>query len=123
MARRITVSLLKAVVSSSSRTSKRFAGAALGGELPADPPSTQLFCSQPSLEILQRGWREDAVFEDPIAIAVGFKQYAAQWFGMPKAFPQSETVAWKVTKNEPGLIELCVFLRPGSEEGANAGRG
>lgn len=36
-----------------------------------------LFQSKPTLEIFQRGWRQDAVFEDPIAIATGFKQYAA----------------------------------------------
>jgi hypothetical protein len=36
-----------------------------------------LFQSKPTLEIFKRGWREDAIFEDPIAIATGFKQYAA----------------------------------------------
>ncbi|KAM0753778.1 hypothetical protein T439DRAFT_322669 [Meredithblackwellia eburnea MCA 4105] len=67
--------------------------------------SLSLFQCKPSLEIFKRGWRENAVFADPLAIAQGFKQYSAQWFGMPKAFPESETLAWKVTKSEPGLIE------------------
>ncbi|KAI5481333.1 hypothetical protein MNV49_004955 [Pseudohyphozyma bogoriensis] len=70
--------------------------------------SMALFQSKPSLDIFKRGWREDAVFEDPISLATGFKQYSAsvsQWFGMPKAFPKSETLAWKVTKSEPGLLE------------------
>ncbi|KAK4703694.1 hypothetical protein P7C70_g2519, partial [Phenoliferia sp. Uapishka_3] len=64
-----------------------------------------LFQCKPSLELFKRGWREDAVFADPIVTAVGFRQYAAQWFGMPAAFPASETLAWKVTRNEPGFIE------------------
>ncbi|CAG7852602.1 SubName: Full=Uncharacterized protein {ECO:0000313/EMBL:CCA75315.1} [Serendipita indica DSM 11827] len=49
----------------------------------------ELFCSRPTLEIFQRSWREDAVFEDPLSKCEGYPQYAAQWFGMPKAFPQS----------------------------------
>ncbi|KAL8276737.1 hypothetical protein RQP46_010846 [Phenoliferia psychrophenolica] len=65
-----------------------------------------LFQCKANLELFKRGWREDAVFADPIALATGFKQYAAQWFGMPAAFPASETLAWKVVKSEPGLIEF-----------------
>ncbi|KAM0791051.1 hypothetical protein ACM66B_004345 [Microbotryomycetes sp. NB124-2] len=65
----------------------------------------ELFCSRPTLEILKKWWHPDAVFEDPIAIAKGFDQISHQWFGMPKAFPESKTLAWKVTKNEDRLIE------------------
>ncbi|KDE08161.1 hypothetical protein MVLG_01641 [Microbotryum lychnidis-dioicae p1A1 Lamole] len=64
-----------------------------------------LFSSKPRLEIFEQDWKKDAVFEDPICIAKGDKEYMAQWYGMPKAFPQSETLSWKVLKNEPGLIE------------------
>lgn len=32
-----------------------------------------------------------------------------QWFGMPAAFPASETLAWKVTRSDAGLIELYVL--------------
>ncbi|KAK4046345.1 hypothetical protein OIV83_006126 [Microbotryomycetes sp. JL201] len=64
-----------------------------------------LFSSRPSLESLKKWWSPNAVFEDPIAIAKGFDQIAHQWFGMPKAFPESKTLAWKVTKNEESVIE------------------
>jgi len=37
-----------------------------------------LFAGRPSLEKLQL-WKDDGVFEDPITIAQGRKQYEAQW--------------------------------------------
>ncbi|KAK4052595.1 hypothetical protein OIO90_004223 [Microbotryomycetes sp. JL221] len=100
----------------SSSSNKNEPQLAVGGEtdhgieLPADRAQLvhdvrELFCSRPTLEILKKWWAPDAVFEDPIAIAKGYDQYSAQWFGMPKAFPKSETLAWKVTRNEPSLIE------------------
>ncbi|SCV72891.1 BQ2448_20 [Microbotryum intermedium] len=46
----------------------------------------------------------DAIFADPIAYAEGYDQYSAQWAGM-SIFESSETLAWKVTKNEPPILE------------------
>ncbi|KAG0145640.1 hypothetical protein CROQUDRAFT_658431 [Cronartium quercuum f. sp. fusiforme G11] len=67
--------------------------------------SLDLFCCKPSLEILHRSWSTSAHFGDPIAYCDGFDQYAPQWFAMPKLFPKSETLKWKVVKVEPNLIE------------------
>ncbi|ORY74789.1 hypothetical protein BCR35DRAFT_281121 [Leucosporidium creatinivorum] len=64
-----------------------------------------LFQAKVTNENLQKNWDDAAVFEDPIAIAKGREQFSAQWWGMPKALPKSETIAWKVTKDEPSLIE------------------
>ncbi|QRW12987.1 hypothetical protein RhiLY_11986 [Ceratobasidium sp. AG-Ba] len=55
-----------------------------------------LFSSQPSQDIFHRSWRLDATFEDPLSKCIGYKQYAPQWYGMPKAFPTSRTLAYKV---------------------------
>ncbi|KAF8599909.1 hypothetical protein BDV93DRAFT_448608 [Ceratobasidium sp. AG-I] len=58
-----------------------------------------LFSSQPSLDIFHRTWRKDAVFEDPISKCFGYGEYGAQWYGMPKAFPSSRTLAYKVVSS------------------------
>ncbi|SCV74482.1 BQ2448_8121 [Microbotryum intermedium] len=64
-----------------------------------------LFSAKFSKEILERSWaRTDAIFADPIAYAEGYDQYSAQWAGM-SIFESSETLAWKVTKNEPPILE------------------
>lgn len=65
-----------------------------------------LFCSKPSREKLDKHFAPNATFEDPICIAQGlYPEIAAQWFGMPKAFPVSVTEAYTVTRNEQNLIE------------------
>jgi len=56
----------------------------------------ELFCSRPTIEILERTWSPNAVFEDPLSKCIGFKEYAPQWFAMPKVFPQSETLSSRV---------------------------
>ncbi|KAH9820530.1 hypothetical protein DFH28DRAFT_952584 [Melampsora americana] len=67
--------------------------------------SLKLFSSQPSLEILNRSWSKTAHFGDPIASCDGFNQFAPQWFAMPKLFPKSVTLNWKIIKVESNLIE------------------
>lgn len=57
---------------------------------------SELFCSRPTIEIFKRSWRPDAVFEDPISKCLGYKEYAPQWFGMPKLFPKSITLSRRV---------------------------
>ncbi|PWN97097.1 hypothetical protein FA09DRAFT_330736 [Tilletiopsis washingtonensis] len=54
-----------------------------------------LFSAKPSEEIFTR-WSPDALFEDPICLAVGARQYKAQWYGLAKAFSGSMTRAWRV---------------------------
>ncbi|KAJ7273490.1 hypothetical protein B0H12DRAFT_1089645 [Mycena haematopus] len=51
-----------------------------------------LYELHPSPEIFKRSWHPDAVFEDPLAMCKGFREYAAQWYAMPKLFTKSETV-------------------------------
>ena len=58
-----------------------------------------LFSSQPNQDIFHRTWRPDAVFEDPISKCIGYAQYAPQWYGMPKAFPVSRTLSYKVVSS------------------------
>jgi hypothetical protein len=60
-----------------------------------DTPHAQLFSAKPSEEIFTR-WSPDALFEDPICLAVGARQYKAQWYGLAKAFSGSMTRAWRV---------------------------
>ncbi|KDE08155.1 hypothetical protein MVLG_01636 [Microbotryum lychnidis-dioicae p1A1 Lamole] len=63
-----------------------------------------LFSAKFSKEILERSWAKNAIFADPIAYAEGYDQYSAQWAGM-NIFKSSETLAWKVTKNEPPILQ------------------
>ncbi|KAJ1304625.1 hypothetical protein OPQ81_005767 [Rhizoctonia solani] len=56
----------------------------------------ELFCAHPSLEIFDRSWHRDAVFEDPFTKCVGYKEYAAQWYGLPKITRQSTTLQYRV---------------------------
>lgn len=67
----------------------------------------KLFQSKPSLKRLDH-FRDDALFEDPIAFAKGRQYFAPQWYGMPKAFPQSVTKSINVTKNDANEINLDV---------------
>ncbi|PWN48260.1 hypothetical protein IE53DRAFT_370776 [Violaceomyces palustris] len=60
--------------------------------------SQDLFCAKPSREIFHRSWNPQATFEDPICIAKGFREYAAQWYSMPKIFSHSKTLSWSPTK-------------------------
>lgn len=64
-----------------------------------------LFSAKPSAEIFARSWDPKGIFADPIAHANGAHQYLAQWFGMPAAFSQSQTLAWKLTKQEPTEVQ------------------
>ncbi|CAE7207903.1 unnamed protein product [Rhizoctonia solani] len=65
-----------------------------------------LFSSKPNQDIFHRTWRKDAVFEDPLSKCIGYKQYAPQWYAMPKAFPISRTLSYKVisSTNDPRRI-------------------
>ncbi|TKY85362.1 hypothetical protein EX895_005524 [Sporisorium graminicola] len=63
-----------------------------------------LFGAKPSPAIFTR-WSPSAVFADPICHAEGHRQYLAQWYGMPAAFAQSETLEWKLTKQHEDTVE------------------
>ncbi|KAF9009352.1 hypothetical protein BDQ17DRAFT_1235600 [Cyathus striatus] len=56
----------------------------------------ELYCCRPTLEIFERSWNEDAVFEDPLRICKGFNEYAAQWFALSKLVSKSETLSCRV---------------------------
>ncbi|SPO26541.1 uncharacterized protein UTRI_04130 [Ustilago trichophora] len=64
-----------------------------------------LFSAKPSAAIFARSWSPNAIFADPICHAHGSRQYLAQWYGMPAAFAHSETLEWKLIKQEPNLVE------------------
>ncbi|KAF9562175.1 hypothetical protein CPC08DRAFT_688059 [Agrocybe pediades] len=57
---------------------------------------TELYCCRPSVEIFERSWNKDAVFEDPLCICKGYHQYAAQWYAMLKFFSSSEQLSKRV---------------------------
>ncbi|CAO1620862.1 unnamed protein product [Jaminaea pallidilutea] len=63
-----------------------------------------LFGAKPSLDIFKRSWAPDAIFEDPICWAQGWRQYAAQWYAM-RLFSRSTTSAWRVIKDTPEEIQ------------------
>lgn len=55
-----------------------------------------LFAGRPSLAKLQL-WADDAVFEDPITVAKGRKQFEPQWYGLQSAFSEIERLHHEVT--------------------------
>ncbi|KAK4971935.1 hypothetical protein LTR66_011359 [Elasticomyces elasticus] len=57
-----------------------------------------LFAGRPSLEKLQL-WSDEGVFEDPITVARGRKQYEAQWYGLQSAFSEIERLHHEVTSS------------------------
>lgn len=58
--------------------------------------STELFCSRPTNEIFDRDWRDDAVFEDPLAYCKGRHEWAAQWFGMVSMSKNTGCGVWLI---------------------------
>jgi len=64
-----------------------------------------LFAGRPSLEKLQL-WTDDAVFEDPITVARGRKQFEPQWYGLQTAF-EIERLSHQVTSSgNPIIMDL-----------------
>ncbi|KAI9761765.1 MAG: hypothetical protein M4579_000859 [Chaenotheca gracillima] len=57
-----------------------------------------LFAGRPSLKKLGL-WNDDAVFEDPITVARGRKQYEPQWYGLETAFSEIERLGYQVTSS------------------------
>ena len=65
-----------------------------------------LFAGRPSLAKLQL-WRDDAVFEDPLAKAQGRTEFEAQWYGLQTAFSEIERLSHQVTSaGEPLEMDL-----------------
>ncbi|PWZ00301.1 hypothetical protein BCV70DRAFT_200459 [Testicularia cyperi] len=64
-----------------------------------------LFGAKPTPQIFTRSWSPHATFADPICHANGAKQYLPQWYGMPAAFAQSTTLAWKLIRQDPDRVE------------------
>ncbi|KAG9101766.1 hypothetical protein FRC06_002677 [Ceratobasidium sp. 370] len=56
----------------------------------------ELFCAHPSLEIFERSWHRDAIFEDPWTKCIGYREYTAQWFALPWVTPHSTTLQHRV---------------------------
>ena len=57
-----------------------------------------LMAGRPSLAKLQL-WKDDAVFEDPITVARGRKQFEPQWYGLQTAFSEIERLHHEVTSS------------------------
>ncbi|KAI0948331.1 hypothetical protein AcW1_005577 [Taiwanofungus camphoratus] len=56
----------------------------------------ELFCGRPTPDMFERRWRKDAVFEDPFIKCVGFREYAAQWYGVSQILSASEQVSCRI---------------------------
>ncbi|KAK0228361.1 hypothetical protein IW262DRAFT_1264011 [Armillaria fumosa] len=63
----------------------------------------ELYCCRPTVEIFERSWNKDAVFEDPLSYCKGYNEYAAQapyflsdWCLQPKLFSKSETLSTRI---------------------------
>jgi len=56
----------------------------------------ELYCCRPTRENLERRWRPEARLENPFCNCMGFDEYAAQWYAMPKWFSKSETVSTRI---------------------------
>ncbi|KAI9850167.1 MAG: hypothetical protein M1838_006012 [Thelocarpon superellum] len=67
---------------------------------------SQLFAGKPTLQKLSL-WKDDAVFEDPITIARGRKEYQPQWYGLPALFSEIEPLHHSVTSaGNPITLDL-----------------
>ena len=65
-----------------------------------------LFAGRPSLPKLQL-WADDAVFEDPLAVAKGRKEFEPQWYGLAKAFSEIERLSHEVTSaGNPIVLDM-----------------
>ncbi|KAI0173011.1 hypothetical protein GGR52DRAFT_572816 [Hypoxylon sp. FL1284] len=58
-----------------------------------------LFEGSPTLEHLSL-WSRDATFADPLTIATGYDQFAAQWYGLPAVFSPIRIQSHRVTSVE-----------------------
>ena len=68
-----------------------------------------LFAGRPSLAKLQL-WKDDGVFEDPITVAQGRKEYEPQWYGLQTAFSEIERLHHEV-KSSGNPIEMDLKTR------------
>ena len=57
-----------------------------------------LFAGRPSLAKLQL-WKDDAVFQDPITVAQGRKEFEPQWYGLQTAFSEIERLSHQVNSS------------------------
>ncbi|KAF4576854.1 hypothetical protein EYR40_001102 [Pleurotus pulmonarius] len=71
----------------------------------------ELYCCRPTIEILDRTWHKDAVFEDPWTKCHGFDEYAAQWFSLPKLYSKSETLSTRVMSSTNSPNQLVYFQK------------
>jgi len=61
----------------------------------------ELFAGKPSVEIFQRSFRRDTVYEDPLSRAVGIKQVAAQWYKLSIVFPSPHNLSSRLLSSTP----------------------
>jgi len=65
-----------------------------------------LYSLRPSVEIFERSFARDVVFEDPLTHCKGLNEIAAQFYAMPKVFSKAVTLSFKVLQsaNDPNRI-------------------
>ncbi|SJL00207.1 uncharacterized protein ARMOST_03519 [Armillaria ostoyae] len=54
----------------------------------------ELYCCRPTVEIFERSWNKDAVFEDPLSYCKGYND-GLPWYD-PKLFSKSETLSTRI---------------------------
>ncbi|KAL0949088.1 hypothetical protein HGRIS_009179 [Hohenbuehelia grisea] len=71
----------------------------------------ELYCCKPTVELLERSWHKDAIFEDPWAKCKGYSEYAAMWFALPKLFSKSETLSTRVMTSTVNPNQIMYFQK------------
>lgn len=65
----------------------------------------ECYCCRPTPEIFHRSWRQNAIVQDPLEECSGYKEYGAQYYGMPHAFSKSRTLHVNVLSSTHGPSE------------------
>jgi len=64
----------------------------------------ECYCCRPTKEIFHRSWHPDAVFEGAAVKCYGYREYAAQFYAMRKAFSKARTLNARVLLSTHGPI-------------------
>ncbi|TCD60416.1 hypothetical protein EIP91_010208 [Steccherinum ochraceum] len=56
----------------------------------------EMYCGRTTMEILDRRWSKDALFEDPWLLCKGFDQYAPHWFSIPRLYTHFDQVSMRI---------------------------
>ncbi|KAH0584263.1 hypothetical protein H2248_009812 [Termitomyces sp. 'cryptogamus'] len=70
----------------------------------------ELYECRPTVDIFERTWSPDAVFEDPISLCRGYNEYTAHWFAMSKIYSESKILSMRVMSSTHSPNRLVFSL-------------